>query len=156
MYRILNFLCFHLVLSKSIILPDYLTSDSAFEKRLINVWPTLATFNKRWVNVCLQRSFNVLLLALIKFPNITFQERSHNVKTNVETTFLKRFCTGWEGRWKLHDWCYSVVSGKTVHCLFKYCNYWTKNEAFDIFLQFYLSDCYFHFEEELTVKSPSW
>ena len=47
MYRILNFLCFHLALSKSIILPDYLTSDLAFEKRLINVCPTLATFNRR-------------------------------------------------------------------------------------------------------------
>ena len=40
MYRILNFLCFHLALSKSIILPDYLTSDLSFQKRLINVWPT--------------------------------------------------------------------------------------------------------------------
>ena len=66
MYLILNFLYFHLALSKSIILPDYLTSDPAFEKRLINVWPTLATFNKRWVNVYLQRSFNVLLLTLDK------------------------------------------------------------------------------------------
>ena len=66
MYRILKFPYFHLALSKSIILPDYLTSDPAFEKRLINVWPTLATFNKRWVNVYLQRSFNVLLLTLDK------------------------------------------------------------------------------------------
>ena len=68
MYRILNFLCFHLALSKSIILSDYLTSDRSFEKRLINVWLTLATFNKRWVNVYLQRSFNVLLVTLDKLP----------------------------------------------------------------------------------------
>ena len=51
MYRILNLLIFRLALIKSIILPDYLTSDLAFEKRLINVWPTLATFNRRWVIV---------------------------------------------------------------------------------------------------------
>ena len=79
MYLILNFICFHLALSKSIILPDYLTSDSAFEKRLINVWPTLATFNKRWVNVHLQRSFNVLLLTLDKLS-----------KNHVPETFTQR------------------------------------------------------------------
>ena len=79
MYRILNFLCFHLALSKSIILPDYLTSDPAFEKRLINVWPTLATFNKRWVNVSLQRFFNVLLLTLDKLS-----------KSDVPETFTQR------------------------------------------------------------------
>ena len=79
MYRILNFLCFHLTLSKSIILPDYLTSDPAFEKRLINVWPTLATFNRRWVNVYLQRSFNVLLLTLNKLS-----------KNDVPETFTQR------------------------------------------------------------------
>ena len=66
MYRILDLLCFRLALSKSIILPDYLTSDPAFEKRLINAWPTLATFSKRWINVYLQRSFDVLLLTLDK------------------------------------------------------------------------------------------
>ena len=64
MHRILDLLCFRLALSKSIILPDYLTSDLAFEKRLIKVWPKLATFDRRWVNVYLQRSFNVLLLTL--------------------------------------------------------------------------------------------
>ena len=47
--RILNLVCFHLALSKSIILPDYLTSDLVFEKGLISVWPTLTTFNRRWV-----------------------------------------------------------------------------------------------------------
>ena len=26
---------------------------------------------------------------------MTFQKRSHNVKTNVEATFLKRLCAGW-------------------------------------------------------------
>ena len=26
---------------------------------------------------------------------MTFHKRSRNVKTNVEATFLKRFCTGW-------------------------------------------------------------
>ena len=66
MYLILNFLYFHLALSKSIILPDYLTSEPGFEKGLINVWSILATFNKRWVNVYLQHSFNVLLLTLDK------------------------------------------------------------------------------------------
>ena len=66
MYRILNFLCFHLALSKSIILPDYLTSDRSFEKHLINFWLTLATVNRRWVNAYLQLSFNVLLLTLDK------------------------------------------------------------------------------------------
>ena len=40
-------------LHQSVILPDYLTSDLAFRKRLINVWSTLATFNGRWVNVYL-------------------------------------------------------------------------------------------------------
>ena len=75
-YRILNF---HLALSKSIILPDYLTSDPAFEKRLINVWPTLATFNRCWVNVYLQRSFNVLLLTLDKLS-----------KNDVPETFTQR------------------------------------------------------------------
>ena len=78
-YRILNLRCFHLALSKSIILPDYLTSDLAFEKRLINVWPTLATFNRRWVNVYLQRSFNVLLLTLDKLS-----------KNDVPETFTQR------------------------------------------------------------------
>ena len=73
MYHILNFLCIHLALSKSIILSDYSTSDSAFEKGLINVWPTLATFKKRWVKVFLQRSFSVLPL-----------------------TLDKRFCAGWD------------------------------------------------------------
>ena len=79
MYRILNFLCFHLASSKSIILPDYLTSDTGFEKGLINVWPTLATFNKRWVNVSLQRFFNVLLLTLDKLS-----------KSDVPETFTQR------------------------------------------------------------------
>ena len=79
MYRILNFLCFHLALSRSIILPDYLTSDPAFEKGLINVWPTLAMFHKRWVNVYLQRSFNVLLL--------TFNKPSKN---DIPETFTQR------------------------------------------------------------------
>ena len=91
MYRILNFLCFHPALSKSIILPNYLTSDRSFEKRLINVWLTLATFtnvnkrwvnvyvNKRWVNVYLQRSFNVLLLTLDKLS-----------KNDVPETFTQR------------------------------------------------------------------
>ena len=47
-YHILNLRCFHLALSKSIILPDYLTSDLVFEKRLINVWPDVPeTFKKR-------------------------------------------------------------------------------------------------------------
>ena len=78
MYRILNFLCFHLALSKSIILPDYLTSDLAFEKRLINVWLTLATFNRRWVNVSLSSFFNVLLLTLDTFS-----------KNDVPETFTK-------------------------------------------------------------------
>ena len=96
MYRILNFIWFHLALSKSIILPDYWTSDPAFEKGLIKVWPTLAMFNKLWFNVYLQRSFNVLLLTLDKFPKMTFQKRSHNVKANAEATFLKRFYAGWE------------------------------------------------------------
>ena len=27
---------------------------------------------------------------------MTFQERLRNVKTNVEETFLKRFCIGWD------------------------------------------------------------
>ena len=27
---------------------------------------------------------------------MTFQKPSHNVKTNVEATFLKGFCAGWE------------------------------------------------------------
>ena len=79
MFRILNCLCLHLALSKSIILPDYLTSNPAFEKRLINVWPTLATFNKRWVNVYLQRSFNVLLLTLDKLS-----------KNDIPDTFTQR------------------------------------------------------------------
>ena len=79
MYRILNFLCFHLALSKSIILPVYLISDSPFEKRLINVWSTLATFNKRWVKVYLQRSFNVLLLTLDKLS-----------KNDIPETFTQR------------------------------------------------------------------
>ena len=78
MYRISNFLCFHLALSKSI-LPDYLTSDPAFKKRLINVCPTLATFNRRWDNVYLQRSFNVLLLTLDKLS-----------KNDVPETFTER------------------------------------------------------------------
>ena len=79
MHRILNFICFHLALSKSIILPDYWTSDSAFEKGLINVWPTLAMFNKRWVKVYLQRSFNVLLLTLDKLS-----------KNDIPETFTQR------------------------------------------------------------------
>ena len=62
MYRILNLLCSHLALSKSSILPDCLTSDLSFEKHLINVCPTLATFNRRWLNVYLQRSFNMFLM----------------------------------------------------------------------------------------------
>ena len=95
MYRILNFLWFHLALSKSMILPDYLTSDLAFQKRLINVWLTLATFSRRWVNVYSQRSINVLLLTLDKISKNDVQKRSHNVKTNVEETFLKCFCAGW-------------------------------------------------------------
>ena len=66
MYGILNLLCFRLALSKSIILPDYLRSDLAFEKSLINGWPKLAKFDIRWVNVYFQRSFNVLLLTLDK------------------------------------------------------------------------------------------
>ena len=60
-----------MALSKSIILPDYLTSDLAFEKRLINVWSTLATFNRRWVNV--------LLLTLDKLS-----------KNDVPETFTQR------------------------------------------------------------------
>ena len=79
MYRILKFPYFHLPLSKSIILPDYLTSEPGFEKGLINVWPILATFNKRWVNVYLQRSFNVLLLTLDKLS-----------KNDVPETFTQR------------------------------------------------------------------
>ena len=79
MHRILDLLCFRLALSKSIILPDYLTSDLAFKKRLINVWPTLGTFNRRWVNVYLQRSFNVLLLTLNKLS-----------KNDVPETFTQR------------------------------------------------------------------
>ena len=55
MYGILNLVCFRLALSKSIILSDYLTSDLAFKKHLINVWPKLATFDIRWINVYLQR-----------------------------------------------------------------------------------------------------
>ena len=66
MYQILNLLCFRLAFSKSIILPDYLTSGLAFENRLINVWSTLETFNIRWVNVYLQCSFNISLLTLNK------------------------------------------------------------------------------------------
>ena len=79
MYRILNFLWFHLALSKSMILPDYLTSDLAFQKRLINVWLTLATFSRRWVNVYSQRSINVLLLTLDKIS-----------KNDVPETFTQR------------------------------------------------------------------
>ena len=79
MWLILNFLCFYLALSKSIILPDYLTSNSAFEKRLINVWSTLATFNKRWVSVYLKRSFNVWLLTVDKLS-----------KNDVPETFTQR------------------------------------------------------------------
>ena len=60
-----------MALSKSIILPDYLASDLAFEKRLINVWSTLATFNRRWVNV--------LLLTLDKLS-----------KNDVPETFTQR------------------------------------------------------------------
>ena len=44
MYRILNLLCFHLALSKSIILPDDLASELAFEKRLIDVWEPPTNF----------------------------------------------------------------------------------------------------------------
>ena len=55
----------------------------------------LATFNKRWVNVYLQRSFNVLLLTVDKLSKNNAPEMSHNVKPNVEATFLKRFCAGW-------------------------------------------------------------
>ena len=79
MYRILNFLWFHLALSKSIILPDYLTSDPAFQKHLINVWLTLATFSRRWVSVYSQRSINVLLLTLDKLS-----------KNDVPETFTQR------------------------------------------------------------------
>ena len=79
MYRILNFLCFYLALSKSIILRDYLTSDQSFEKRLINVWLALATFSKRWVNVYLQRSFNVMLLTLDKLSKNDVPETSHTM-----------------------------------------------------------------------------
>ena len=43
-----------------------LTSDRSFKKPLINVSPTLVTFNTRWVNLFPQRSFNVLLLTLDK------------------------------------------------------------------------------------------
>ena len=97
MYRILNFLCFHLALSKSIILPDYLTSDLAFEKRLINVWPMLATFNRRWVNVYLERSFNLLLLTLNKLSKNdvpeTFTQRKSYRWSNVFETFLCRLGT---------------------------------------------------------------
>ena len=32
----------------------------------------------------------------MNFPKMTFQKRSHNVKTNVEATFLKRFCACWD------------------------------------------------------------
>ena len=60
-----------MALSKSIILPDYLASDLAFEKLLINVWSTLATFNRRWVNV--------LLLTLDKLS-----------KNDVPETFTQR------------------------------------------------------------------
>ena len=62
-------------MSKIIILPDYLTSDITFEKRLINVWPTLATFNWRRVNVYLQRFFNVLLPMLDKLSKNDIPER---------------------------------------------------------------------------------
>ena len=58
---ILNFLWFHLTMSKIIILPNYLTSDIAFEKRLINVY--------------LQRSFNVLLPMLDKLSKNDIPER---------------------------------------------------------------------------------
>ena len=44
MYHILNLLCFHLALSKSIILPDDLASELAFEKRLIDVWEPPTNF----------------------------------------------------------------------------------------------------------------
>ena len=43
----------------------------------------------------MQRSFNVLLLTSDKLSKNNVQKRSHDVKTNVETTFLKRFCAGW-------------------------------------------------------------
>ena len=79
MYCILNLLRFRLAFSKSIILPDYLISDLAFEKRLINVWPTFATFNSRWVNVYLQRSLNALLLTLDKLS-----------KNDLPETFTRR------------------------------------------------------------------
>ena len=79
MYRVLHLLCFRLAFSVSIILPDYLTLNLAFEKGLIKVWPKLATFNCRWVKVYLQRSFNVLLLTLDKLS-----------KNNVPETFTRR------------------------------------------------------------------
>ena len=71
---------------------DYLISDLAFQKHLINFWSTLGTFNRRWINVFMQPSFNVLLLTLDKLSKVTFQKRSHDVKANVEATFLKHFC----------------------------------------------------------------
>ena len=79
MYQILNLLCFCLAFSKSIILPDYLTSGLAFEKRLINVWSTLATFDIRCVNAYLQCSLNILLLTLDKLS-----------KDDVPETFTRR------------------------------------------------------------------
>ena len=110
MYLILNFFYFHLSFSKSIILPDYLTLNLAFEKRLINVWPTLATFNRRWANVYLH-FFNVLLVTLDKLSKNdvpqTFTQRK-----NVETTFLKRFCTSWETIFQFSY--YQVNKGLTV------------------------------------------
>ena len=110
MYLILNFFYFHLSFSKSIILPDYLTLNLAFEKRLIKVWPTLATFNRRWANVYL-RFFNVLLVTLDKLSKNdvpqTFTQRK-----SVETTFLKRFCASWETIFQFSY--YQVNKGLTV------------------------------------------
>ena len=41
---------------------------------------------------------------------MTFQKRSRSVKTNVEATFLKRFCAGWgkANKYSIFTWTTSV------------------------------------------------